>query len=98
LKLLGSSRKIGQERMSLARDLKAMAEKHNRAGEIFLMDLVAPDLLEGYRVDAWVNTACPRIAIEDYLTYPKPILTPQEFTIVLGERPWDDYVIDEIRA
>ena len=92
------SKKIGQERMSLARDLKAMAEKHGRAAEIFLMDLVAPDLLEGYRVDAWVNTACPRIAIEDYLTYKKPILTPQEFEIVLGERPWDRYVFDEIRA
>jgi len=92
------SKKIGQERMSLAGDLKALAEKHGRAAEIFLMDLVAPNLLEGYRVDAWVNTSCPRIAIEDYLTYPKPILTPQEFEIVLGERAWDNYQFDEIRA
>jgi len=79
-------------------DLKRLAEKHGRAAEIFLMDLVSPDLLEGYRVDAWVNTACPRIAIEDYLLYKKPILTPPEFEIVLGERPWDDYEFDEIRA
>ena len=92
------SKKIGQDRMSLGRDLKAMAEKHGREAEIFLMDLVAPDLLEGYRVEAWVNTACPRIAIEDYLTYKKPILTPQEFEIVLGERPWGEYAFDEIRA
>src|SRR3989442_5448226 len=62
------------------------------------MDLVAPDLLQGYRVDAWVNTACPRIAIEDILQYKQPMLTPQEFEIVLGERTWDDYVFDEIRA
>jgi len=92
------SRKIGQERMGLATDLKALAEKHDRQANIFLMDLVSPDLLEGYRVDAWVNTACPRIAIEDVLQYKQPILTPQEFEVVLGERAWKDYLFDEIRA
>lgn len=92
------SRKIGQVRMEMAKDLKALAEKHGLQANIFLMDLVSPDFLEGYRVDAWVNTACPRIAIEDVLQYKKPLLTPQEFEIVLGERAWDDYGFDEIRA
>ncbi len=92
------SRKIGQVRMEMARDLKALAVKRGRQANIFLMDLVSPDFLEGYRVDAWVNTACPRIAIEDVLQYKQPILTPQEFEIVLGERKWEDYVFDEIRA
>src|SRR5438034_2915533 len=58
------SKKIGQDRTALATDLKALAEKHDRRATIFLMDLVSPELLMGYRVDAWVNTACPRIAIE----------------------------------
>lgn len=92
------SRKVGQARMELARDLKAMAEKHDRKASLFLMDLVSPEALEGYRVDAWVNTACPRIAIEDILQYRKPLLTPQELEVVLGERDWKDYVFDEIRA
>jgi len=92
------SKKIGQVRMEMAMDLKKLAEGHGRKAEIFLMDLVSPDLLEGYRVDAWVNTACPRIAIEDYLQYKKPILTPPEFEIVLGTRDWKDYAFDEIRA
>jgi 2-(3-amino-3-carboxypropyl)histidine synthase len=92
------SRKLGQVRMEMARDLKALAEKHGREASIFLMDLVSPEFLEGYRVDAWVNTACPRIAIEDVLQYKQPILTPPEFEIVLGERKAADYVFDEIRA
>jgi len=92
------SKKIGQVRMEMAMDLKHLAEANGRKAEIFLMDLVSPDLLEGYRVDAWVNTACPRIAIEDYLEYKKPILTPPEFEIVLGRREWKDYAFDEIRA
>jgi 2-(3-amino-3-carboxypropyl)histidine synthase len=92
------SKKIGQDRMDMARGLKALAEKHDRRASIFVMDLVSPEFLEGYRVDAWVNTACPRIAIEDVLQYKQPILTPQEFEIVLGERDWSDYAFDEIRA
>jgi 2-(3-amino-3-carboxypropyl)histidine synthase len=92
------SKKIGQARMDLAGDLKALAEKYGKQAHLFLMDLVSPELLQGYRVGAWVNTACPRIAIEDVLQYKEPILTPQEFEIVLGERSWDDYVFDEIRA
>ena len=92
------SKKIGQERMDLALGLKALAEKHDRHANIFLMDLVSPEFLEGYRVDAWVNTACPRIAIEDILQYKQPMLTPQEFEIVLGERDWSEYAFDEIRA
>jgi len=92
------SKKIGQLRMEIARELKTLAEKHGRQASIFLMDLVSPEFLEGYRVDAWVNTACPRIAIEDVLEYKQPILTPQEFEIVLGERDWKEYEFDEIRA
>ena len=92
------SKKIGQARMELARDLKALAEKHGKQAQIFVMDLVSPDHLEGYRVDTWVNTACPRIAIEDVLQYKAPMLTPHELEIALGERPWDGYVFDEIRA
>jgi len=92
------SKKLGQVRMELATELKALAEKHGKQANLFLMDLVAPELLQGYRVDAWVNTACPRIAIEDILQYKQPMLTPQEFEIVLGERTWNDYAFDEIRA
>ena len=92
------SKKTGQIRMEMAKDLKALAEKHDRQASIFLLDLVSPDMLEGYRVDAWVNTACPRIAIEDLLQYKQPMLTPQEFEIVLGDLKPEEYAFDEFRA
>lgn len=92
------SRKIGQDRSDLAASLKRRLEAAGRRAHIFRMDLVAPDLLEGYAVDAWVSTACPRIAIEDYLRYKRPILTPQELEIVVGDRAWEAYAFDEIRA
>ncbi|MBI4415835.1 MAG: diphthamide biosynthesis enzyme Dph2, partial [Euryarchaeota archaeon] len=92
------SKKIGQDRSELAAQLKALVESKGRSAYVFYMDLVAPELLEGYQVDAWVSTACPRIAIEDYVQYKQPILTPQELEIALGERAWEQYVFDEIRA
>lgn len=92
------SRKIGQDRGALAAELKRKLAAKDRAALVFRMDDVAPEHLEGYAVDAWVSTACPRIAIEDALRYKKPILTPPELEVVLGERRWEDYVFDEIRA
>ena len=92
------STKLGQHRMELARYLARLAEKHGKKSQIFIMDNISQESLEGYKVDAWVNTACPRVAIEDYLMFKKPILTPQELEIVLGEREWEEYELDEIRT
>ena len=50
-----------------------------------------------YRVDAFVSTACPRLAMDDYSRYDKPVLTPIEAEVALGIREWDDYVFDAIR-
>ncbi|MCK5310177.1 MAG: diphthamide synthesis protein, partial [Thermoplasmata archaeon] len=47
-------------------------------------------------LDAWISTACPRLAIDDYSTYEKPILTPIELEILLGKRAWEEYAFDEI--
>jgi 2-(3-amino-3-carboxypropyl)histidine synthase len=93
-----ASKKIGQYRMNVARELKAKIEAAGREATIFLMDYVDPMFLKGYDVDALVNTACPRITVDDYLRYDRPMLTPQELEVVLGLRSWDDWVFDEITS
>ncbi|MBO7204879.1 MAG: diphthamide synthesis protein, partial [Candidatus Methanomethylophilaceae archaeon] len=50
------------------------------------------------RVDAYVCTACPRIAMDDALRYDRPMLTPPELEVALGIREWDDYVFDQITS
>ena len=51
----------------------------------------------GDPVDAFVNTACPRIAIDDSVKYAKPLLTPFELEVILGEKQWEEgYQFDEI--
>ncbi|MGI5992349.1 MAG: diphthamide biosynthesis enzyme Dph2 [Methanosarcina sp.] len=90
------SSKNGQERMELASSLKALAKKHGKEAHLILIDLVTPDQLLQFKVDAFVNTACPRLAIDEVGRFPSPMLTPQEFEIVLGEREWENLVLDEI--
>jgi 2-(3-amino-3-carboxypropyl)histidine synthase len=91
------STKIGQERRGLARRLAELAKKHGKEHIIISLDNITPDALLQFNVDAFVNTACPRIAIDDGKLFNAPVLSPVEFEIVLGERDWVDLVFDEIR-
>jgi 2-(3-amino-3-carboxypropyl)histidine synthase len=92
------SSKKGQSRLELAKILKKILEEEGKEAFILLLDDVSPDrLLPFMELDAFVMTACPRIAIDDSKMYKKPLLTPQELEIALGRRKWDDYEIDEIK-
>jgi len=90
------SSKKGQLRFDLAIQLKKLIKEHGYDAQILNMDYVSPDRLLPFDLDAYVMTACPRIAIDDSAMYKKPVLTPQELEIVLGIRQWDDYLMDEI--
>lgn len=90
------SSKNGQKRMELASSLKRLAKKHGKEAHLIIIDLVTPDQLLQFKVDAFVNTACPRLSIDEVGRFPAPMLTPQEFEIVLGEREWEKLVLDEI--
>lgn len=91
------SSKEGQYRMTLAKELKKILEEHNMEAYIILADNINPDILLPYmELDAFVVSACPRIAIDDSQMYKKPLLTPQELEIVLDKRKWENYQLDEI--
>nr|WP_245312920.1 diphthamide biosynthesis enzyme Dph2 [Methanohalophilus levihalophilus] len=94
--LIVVSTKTGQERMELAESLMQKAKEKGMQAYILTMDLVTPEQMLNFKVDVIVNTACPRIAIDDSGRYPAPVLTPPEFEIVLGER--EELVFDEIRG
>jgi 2-(3-amino-3-carboxypropyl)histidine synthase len=86
------STKSGQQRMDLARRLAALSEK----AVIVTMQEVSPDELLNLGFAGYVNTACPRLAYDDQVRFPVPVLSPQEFEILCGVRSWDAYEIDEI--
>ena len=91
------SSKEGQDRLELAREIKKLLKDSGMEGFIIMLDNVNPDVLLPYiDLDAFIVTACPRIAIDDSQMYKKPLITPQELEIVLNKRDWENYQLDEI--
>lgn len=90
------STKRGQARYALALQLVEKLITNRRTAELVVLDEVLPEHLADYSFDALVCTACPRIPIDDSPRYEVPLLTPFELSVMLGERPLEDYQMDEI--
>jgi len=87
------SPKSGQARRELATRLVSLSQK---AIIINLREMTTDQLLNlGF--PCYVNTACPRLAFDDQVRWPVPVLTPQEFEILCGVRMFEDYEVDEIK-
>jgi len=46
--------------------------------------------MEFPQMGAFVNTACPRVGLDDASRFSKPILTYQETLVMLGEMSWEE--------
>ena len=90
--------KAGQNRSAEADLMVRKLREHGKTAYKVILEEVTPMSLMAYRVDAFVNTACPRIAMDDSARYDRSMLTIPEAEIVLGERTWDGYVFDQIRS
>lgn len=88
------STKKGQKRLCLAKKLKKTIENCGREAYIIALENIEPNYLAQFNCDAYVCTACPRIAIDDFMKYTKPMVTPPELEIALGMRK--NYGMDRI--
>ncbi len=83
--------KLGQKRIDEALAVKETAEKNGKIAVLLAVREVVPEaLLEFPTVDAYVNTACPRISMEAPSKFSKPVLTVNEFRVVSGEFSWEN--------
>jgi len=82
--------KPGQKRIEEAIKAKKQAEKKGKTGYLLAAREVTPEtILEFPSIDAYVNTACPRISIDAPQKFSKPVLTINEFTVAIGEDSWE---------
>ncbi|WP_435194597.1 diphthamide biosynthesis enzyme Dph2 [Natronomonas sp. EA1] len=82
--------KIGQGRWEIAQEIV----ENNENAYLITMDEVTPDRLTNFGLDAYVNTGCPRITTDDGPQFKKPMLTPQEYKIAIGEEPLESLEFD----
>jgi len=81
--------KIGQLNLRYARRLREKAEMRGLRSFLLVASEIREETLREFDADAYVNTACPRL-VEDFAAFEKPVLTPAEFELILGERSWDE--------
>ena len=82
--------KIGQGRWETATEIV----ENNDDAYLITMDEVTPDRLRNFGFDAFVNTGCPRITTDDGPRFHKPMLTPGEYEIAVGNEPLDELSFD----
>jgi len=89
--------KKGQQRIKLAHEIKEFLESKQKKSYIITLNSFSPFYLQSFRdIDCFVSTACPRIAIDDYMQYKIPIITPVELETLFGKKKWEDYQFDQI--
>jgi 2-(3-amino-3-carboxypropyl)histidine synthase len=76
------STKTGQQNLKEAWCVKDAFERAGKKALVFAGNELTPDNVLAFQVDAWVNTACPRIS-EDY--FRKPVINPEELQYVSGQ-------------
>jgi len=75
---------------------KYLVDKFKEQGKnpiVITMSEITPEkIMNFYHIDAFVELACPRIAIDDFAKYTKPILTFKEALVALGIKSWEDFL------
>ncbi len=82
--------KIGQGRWDIAERIV----EENEDAYLITMDEITPDRLRNFKMDAFVNTGCPRITTDDGPRFHKPMLTPGEYEIAVGNEPLESLEFD----
>lgn len=87
--------KPGQKREGLAAHITSLLRKAGKDAYIIILNEIDERFLPDEVFDAYVNTACPRICIDDHAKFKKPILLPSELMVALGLVSWEELVFNE---
>jgi 2-(3-amino-3-carboxypropyl)histidine synthase len=82
--------KQGQQNSKAAQKIKKTLEaKGKKATLIALREITPATLTQFPTMDCYVNTACPRIGLDEASAYTKPVLTTKEAMVALGKTRWE---------
>jgi len=81
--------KTGQNRLQEAINIRDRLVCKGKKALLFVAREITPEVLIQFpTVDAFVNTACPRIVLDDSSRFSKPMLTVNEALAVINEVDW----------
>lgn len=83
--------KPGQMRLDQALQLKEKLERNGKKALLLaIREVVSDRVLQFPSIDAYVNTTCPRVAVDDASRFKKPILTIREASVIINELSWEE--------
>jgi len=85
---------------SICGKIQKLLRKHGKKSFILLLSEIFPQKLNCFpTVDAWVQIACPRLSVDWGHFFTKPLLSPYELYVALGEEKFRDvYPMDFYKA
>jgi len=89
--------KPGQNRLEAA--VKVREELKRKGKKVYLLALreITPTSLDHFSVfEAYINTACPRISLDEPSIFSRPVLTLREAYVMLGKIRWEDLLEEGI--
>jgi len=82
--------KPGQTRLQRAVEIKNKLQDKGRKTVVFALKEITPEALMQFpTIDAFVNTACPRIVLDDAPRFSRPMLTINEALVTIEEMDWE---------
>jgi 2-(3-amino-3-carboxypropyl)histidine synthase len=83
--------KTGQKRLKKAIELKRIADDLRKKTTLLAVTEITPEVLMQFpSIDAFINTACPRVSLDDSGRFRKPLLTPREMLVALDQLNWEE--------
>ncbi|MCX8176798.1 MAG: diphthamide biosynthesis enzyme Dph2 [Candidatus Bathyarchaeota archaeon] len=83
--------KPGQKRLEEALEISKKLENAGKETCLLAVREFNPDvIMEISSIDSYVNTACPRISLDDSIRFKKPVITTNEARVVVGDLSWED--------
>ncbi len=83
--------KTGQKNLHEALQIKKKLEKSGKNATLLSAKEITPDaLMQFSSLDAFVNTACPRVSLDETSKFLKPVLTSNEALVLVGEIKWEE--------
>jgi 2-(3-amino-3-carboxypropyl)histidine synthase len=80
-----------QRRLEEALAVKEKLEEDGKTVHLLAAKEITPEvLMEFPTIEAFVNTACPRISLDDASKFRKPVLTANEALVVVGRLSWEE--------
>ena len=83
--------KPGQKRIEEALKVREKLEENGKSVYLFALKEITPEVfMEFPTVEAFVNTACPRLSLDDATRFKRPVLMINEALVAVGKLSWEE--------